>query len=155
VEPVRYVRVRHLSWHTDGAISSHPPRWLVLRPVELSEPTSTELLSPCAELRGRLESTVLLAKDHAGRARYLPALMPTKDGYRLRWDPRTCRPRSTEVARDIAAAKPTAVVVWELGSTLVIDNFKLLHRRPGVMAAASRILERTYIWSPQCGITTV
>lgn len=134
-------------WHTDGAISSHPPRWLVLRPVRLSEPTATELLSPSAELRERLERTVLLAKDHAGRARYLPALISTKDGHRLRWDPRTCRSRSTAVARDVAAALPTSVVTWELGITLVIDNYKLLHRRPAVTAAAQRLLERTYVWS--------
>lgn len=142
-------------WHTDGAISSRPPRWLVLRPVELSEPTTTELLSPCAELLERLGRNVLLAKDHAGRARYLPALMLTKDGHRLRWDPRTCRPRSIAVAQDIAAAMPTSVVNWELGVTLLIDNHKLLHRRPAVNAAAERVLERTYVWSPECGITTV
>lgn len=135
-------------WHTDGAISSLPPRWIVLRPVELSEPTTTELLSPCAELRERLERTVLLAKDRAGRARYLPALMLTKDDRRLRWDPRTCRPRSPRVAREIAAAMPTSVITWELGVTLVIDNYKLMHRRPAVTAAAERVLERTYVWSP-------
>jgi alpha-ketoglutarate-dependent taurine dioxygenase len=135
-------------WHTDGAISSFPPRWLVLRPVELSEPTTTELLSPCAELRERLERTVLLAKDRAGRARYLPALTLTKDGYRLRWDVRTCRPRSPAVAREVAAATPTSVITWELDVTLLVDNYKLLHRRPAVTAAAERVLERTYVWSP-------
>jgi hypothetical protein len=142
-------------WHTDGAISSHPPRWLVLKAVELSEPTVTELLSPCTKLRERLAQTVLLARDHAGRARYLPALMLTKDGYRIRWDPRTCRPRSTIVAEDMVAAVPTSIITWELGATLVIDNYKLMHRRPAVNANAARLLERTYVWSPQCGITTV
>jgi alpha-ketoglutarate-dependent taurine dioxygenase len=135
-------------WHTDGAVSSSPPRWIVLRPVRLSEPTVTELLSLSAELCERLERTVLLAKDRAGRARYLPALTLTKDGYRLRWDPRTCQSRSTAVARDIAAAMPTSVVSWKPDVTLVIDNYKLLHRRPAVSAAAQRVLERTYVWSP-------
>jgi len=135
-------------WHTDGAISSRPPRWLVLRPLRLSEPTATELLSPSIDLRHRLGRTVLLAKDRAGRARYLPALMATKAGYRLRWDPRTCRSRSTAVAQDVALAMPSSIVIWELGITLVIDNYKLLHRRPAVSAASQRVLERTYVWSP-------
>jgi hypothetical protein len=134
-------------WHTDGAISSCPPRWLVLRPVRLSEPTATELMSPSNDLRERLGRTVLLAKDRVGRARYLPALVLTKDGYRLRWDPRTCRSRSTAVTQDVAQAMPTSVVVWELGITLVIDNYRLLHRRPAVSGVSQRVLERTYIWS--------
>jgi alpha-ketoglutarate-dependent taurine dioxygenase len=140
-------------WHTDGAISSEPPRWLVLRPIDLSEPTTTELLSPCPELRERLQRTVLLAKDHVGRARYLPALMLTKDGHRIRWDPRTCRPRSTLTAQDIAAAIPDFIVKWELGDTLLIDNYKLMHRRPAVNATVTRTLERTYVWGERCGIT--
>jgi hypothetical protein len=134
-------------WHTDGAISSHPPRWLALRPVEFSEPTTTELLEPDAKLRDRLKGTVLVARDHAGQARYLPALMPIKDGYRLRWDPRTCHSRSSEVARDIACAGPTAVFAWKPNVTLVIDNYKVLHRRPAVAVDAYRVLERTYVWS--------
>lgn len=135
-------------WHTDGAISSHPPRRLVLRPVKLPEPTATELLSPSVDLRERLGRSVLLAKDHVGRARYLPAVMLTEDGYRLRWDPRTCRARSAVLARDVAEAMPTSIVAWELGTTLVIDNYKLLHRRPSVSLSAERVLERTYVWSP-------
>lgn len=134
-------------WHTDGAISSYPPHWLVLRPVSLSEATATELLNPSADLRDRLGRTVLLAKDCAGRARYLPALISTEAGYRIRWDPRTCRSRSMAVAKDIAEAMPTLVVTWEMGVTLVIDNYKLLHRRPAVSAATQRILERIYVWN--------
>ena len=134
-------------WHTDGAISSDPPRWLVLRMRSMSEITSTELLEPGTQLRSRLARNVLLAKDHVGRARYLPALMATENGYRLRWDPRTCRSRSLIIERDVAAAMPTAVIAWELGITLVIDNYRLLHRRPTVAEAAFRVLERTYVWS--------
>src|SRR5215813_853252 len=121
-------------WHTDGAISSHPPHWLVLRPVRLSEPTFTELLDPGDELRQRLARTILLARDHVGRARYLPALVPMKDGYRIRWDSRTCQSRSRAVAQEVAMAAPTATIWWRLDLTLVIDNYRLLHRRPAVSA---------------------
>lgn len=134
-------------WHTDGAISSHPPRWLVLRPMEVSEATATELLRPTLALRERLRRTVLIARDHANRTRYLPALMPTNDGHRLRWDPRTCKPLSTSAAIDLDGATPSVVIRWELGRTLVIDNHRVLHRRPAVAAAARRVLERTYVWS--------
>jgi Taurine catabolism dioxygenase TauD, TfdA family len=134
-------------WHTDGAISSDPPRWLMLRPLELSVPTATELLDPSSTLCSRLERTVLLAKDHVGRARYLPALVPTHDFHRLRWDPRTCRSDSPGLVSDIEGTPPTAMIRWQLGMTLVVDNFRLLHRRPAVDAATRRVLERTYVRS--------
>jgi hypothetical protein len=134
-------------WHTDGAISSDPPHWLMLRPLELSAATTTELLDPGPTLCRRLERTVLLAKDHAGRARYLPALVPTHDFHRIRWDPRACRPDSPGLVSDLEDTAPTVIVSWQLGMTLVLDNFRLLHRRPAVNAVTSRVLERTYVRS--------
>ena len=134
-------------WHTDGAISSDPPRWLMFRPLELSAPTETELLDPSPTLCSRFERTVLLAKDHAGRARYLPALMPIHDFHRLRWDPRTCRSDSPGLVSDLETTAPTVIIGWQLGMTLVVDNFRLLHRRPAVDAATRRVLERTYVRS--------
>jgi hypothetical protein len=138
-------------WHTDGAISSNPPRWLVLRPVELSEPTSTELLDPAPAMLHRLARTVLIARDHAGRARYLPARVPTQHGYRLRWDPRACPPRISSIADEVDAMPPTRTVEWRHGRVLVIDNHRLLHRRPAVAPGATRVLQRTYIWAAHPG----
>lgn len=134
-------------WHTDGAISSAPPRWIALRPLELSARTGTELLEPGPAFLSHLQSTVLLARDRVGRARYLPAVVKTTEGHRLRWDPRTCTPQPAAIAAELAAADATATVEWHPDRVLVFDNHRLLHRRPAVPASSIRVLERTYIWS--------
>jgi len=80
-------------WHTDGAVSLNPPRWILLRAVEMSAPSSTELHQPSSTAVARLKRTVLRVQDRRGSVRYLPALTSDAQGYeRLRWDPRTCRP---------------------------------------------------------------
>jgi hypothetical protein len=53
-------------WHTDGAIVTKAPRWLLLRAVRVSHPTCTELLDPRPELWAMLRRTVLRATDRAG-----------------------------------------------------------------------------------------
>ena len=134
-------------WHTDGAISSDPPRWLLLRAVELSDPTRTELLIPPADLLGGLHRTTLRAVDQFGRARYLPAVVPLSDGnFRLRWDPRTCTPRTGLAIEDVEGSAPTVHIEWFAERLLVIDNYKVLHRRPAIHRQTNRLLERTYVW---------
>jgi hypothetical protein len=135
-------------WHTDAAISVKPPRWLVLTARELSEPTSTEVLRPPKDLLSALQRTVLRCTDSKGRTRYLPAVVPDAARQnRLRWDPRTCSPRSGVSVDDVEASEPTARVAWQEGRVLVIDNAVVLHRRPAVSAKARRSIERIYVWS--------
>lgn len=136
-------------WHTDGAISSSPPRWIMLRPLVFSSRTSTWLLDPDDELLSRLRRAVLRAQDHAGRARYLPGFiaLPPPLRHRIRWDPRTCTPTTPGLGVYIEAQPPSAVVEWHLGQTLVFDNLRMLHRRPDVETVSQRELERNYIWS--------
>jgi hypothetical protein len=51
--------------------------------------------------------------------------------------------------------------VGHLASAWVIDNHRLMHRRPGVAADSARVLERTYVLSldvcqwPGCGNLTI
>jgi alpha-ketoglutarate-dependent taurine dioxygenase len=45
----------------------------------------------------------------------------------------------------IANAVPDEVVEWTEGLVLILDNHRILHRRPEV-TMHGRILERTYIW---------
>lgn len=135
-------------WHTDGAISSRPPRWLLLRALELSDSTSTELLQPGVELFAALRRTVLRACDRVNRVRYLPAVATLPDrSYRLRWDPRTCVPRTGLTVDQIERQVASARIEWRQGGLLVIDNSRVLHRRPAVERRVKRILERTYVWS--------
>ncbi|MEU7802441.1 hypothetical protein AB0B10_24580 [Micromonospora arborensis] len=158
LEPKGFDEARHWSlsgvyglgafpWHTDGAISSSPPRWLLLKAVELSYPTCTELLVPDAGLVASLYGTILRARDKSGRVKYLPAIMPDQGGgSRLRWDPRTCTPQTGLTIEEVEKKSPSACVEWVVGRLLVIDNFKLLHRRPAVQGQGRRMLERTYVW---------
>lgn len=134
-------------WHTDGAISTRAPEIIGLRAIRLSEPTSTELLDLSTDLIEALERTVLRVKSRTGRIRYLPAVVPTKDGQKkVRWDPRTCEPITGVAVEEIDQLPSTVRIDWEEGRFLLINNKRLLHRRPAVDRGSARVLERTYFW---------
>ncbi|WP_440065595.1 hypothetical protein [Streptosporangium sp. OZ121] len=132
-------------WHTDGAISSRPPRWIVLRALSIPQSTYTELLDPDPPLLTGLRRTVLRAVDRTGRARHLPAAVSEEGRWRVRWDPRTCDPRIGLSLDEVEAQDATTIIEWREGRIVVLDNARLLHRRPTV--PAGRVLERTYVWS--------
>lgn len=135
-------------WHTDGAISNHPPRWIVLRAVRLSTSTSTWLLDPDPALLSLLRSTVLRAEDRVGHVRYVPAFVPiNSQSHRIRWDPRTCIPRKASTLDNVESIAPSVDIQWQqLDQVLIFDNFRMLHRRPAVASDAVRVLERRYVW---------
>ena len=54
--------------------------------------------------------------------------------------------RTPSVDDAVSAARPTAAIGWGVGTCVVIDNYRLLHRRPAVAEGAVRVLERTYAW---------
>lgn len=135
-------------WHTDGAIARNPPRWVFLRSANDSL-TDTELLDVLLHdrLASALCATTLRVMDPAGRQRLLRAGLRREGSVRYRWDPRSCEPLK-RVGREsvpplIAAAGPDHRVRWRAGRTLVVDNWRMLHRRPAVVDA-SRRLERLY-----------
>ena len=116
----------------------------MLRPLNLNAPTSTEVLDLPTALRRRLRRVTLLVKRSTGRRSYFPALMKTPDGYeRVRWDPRADVRGDESIASEINSLAPTAVIEWAPGRTVVIDNYRMLHRRPPV--SAGRRLLRSYI----------
>ena len=133
-------------WHTDGAVSTDPPRWIVMYAKRISGHTYTELLDPLPSLQLKLRRTVLRVIDNRGRARHLPASLPTKDGLRLRWDPRICTPLTGASLEEVEGHEPSVKVSWVKGRVLILDNFRLLHRRPGMSGVTERVLERTYVW---------
>ncbi|MBO2461467.1 TauD/TfdA family dioxygenase [Actinomadura violacea] len=141
-------------WHTDGAVSARPPRWLVLRAVQINDAPPTELLDPAPALLAELRRTVLKVTDRRGRVRYLPAANHEPepesgrgDGrWRLRWDPRTCVPRAGVTIDEVSARAPTGTVQWHEGRIAIVDNHRLMHRRPPVPRESERVLERTYFW---------
>lgn len=136
--------LRAFPWHTDGALARFPPKFLTLRPTQLGPPTVTELLDLPAEMRRRLRRVTLLVQRSTGKRSYFPVLMRTSTGHeRLRWDSRAQVRGDESVAASIGSLTPSAAIKWEMGRVAVIDNYRLLHRRPAV--TVGRRLLRTYI----------
>lgn len=132
-------------WHTDGAVSLDPPRWVVLTAIAVREDTRTEVLRPGPALMKKLRSATLRVRDRRGAVRYLPAAVREAHGHRLRWDPRVALPTRSGLLADVENAAATAHISWTLGRSAIIDNHRILHRRPQVTAGIERTLTRYYI----------
>lgn len=140
-------------WHSDGAVSPVPPRWLILECLTLSMPSSTELLAPADHVVRRMRRCAMRVRTRGGRLRYLPAAIPTSEGgVRLRWDPRVCEANDNALADLVEAQSPTAICDWKVGRTLIVDNWRLLHRRPAVVPAGRRRLQQSYIGASNVGL---
>lgn len=136
----------YFPWHTDGAVAVLPPRWMLLE-CELVEGSSrTELLDPSAELVRRLRKCAMRVRNRTGRVRYVAPVSPTADGkHRLRWDPRVCEINDAALRVLIEDEPPTGICEWVEGRVLLVDNWRLLHRRPAVDPSAQRRLIRSYV----------
>jgi alpha-ketoglutarate-dependent taurine dioxygenase len=47
---------------------------------------------------------------------------------------------------DMARQVATSDVTWRPGRTVIVDNSRLLHRRPAVDETTTRLLRRVHIW---------
>lgn len=132
-------------WHTDGAIASEPPRWIVLECERLGSATYTELLAPAPDLIKLMRRSVATVTTRSGYRKALPVAVPLPGGrVRLRWDPRVCMTSDGKLAQSISGQPPSTVCEWDPGRVLIFDNWRLLHRRPAV-TDPDRVLIRTYI----------
>lgn len=135
-------------WHTDGAAVRNPPRYVLLHAV-VSSSTPTELIHVDRHggLLEVLRGTTLRATDQRDCVRYLRAAMTQGSTARYRWDPRTCTP--TRAREAVLAAvdqfAPDTNVQWTDGKMVVIDNWRVFHRRPAVSDHRTRQLDRLYI----------
>ena len=133
-------------WHTDGAIALAPPQWMVLRCIEASHPTSTQICLPGPDLRRSLRSLTLLIRQESGRKAYLPAIVNLGQGeWRLRWDPRSVIVGPDDARSAVERAQPTDEVAWRPGRIVILDNHRVMHRRPPVSSVAGRALVRTFL----------
>ena len=131
-------------WHTDGAISTSPPRWMVLQ-SDSQTSVGTELLDPDPVLLAKFRKATLRAADARGRVRYLPALVPsTKNAHRIRWDPRTCPATNPALNAEVTSLPASRIVDWRKNTVALVDNHRILHRRPAVQEE-HRELKRFYI----------
>ncbi|MDP9821052.1 TauD/TfdA family dioxygenase [Nocardioides massiliensis] len=132
-------------WHTDGAVATTPPRWMVLECERLERASHTELLDLPAELLDRLRRLPMRVRDRNGRVRFLSAYRVVNGVRCLRWDPRVCVVKDTELSHLIGQQPPTVLCEWAAGRVVIVDNWRLLHRRPAVDPGAARTLLRTYV----------
>lgn len=131
-------------WHTDGAIAAAPPRWIGMYSFAPSQ-VFTEILEPDSALLARLRKATLRVTDASGQTVMRLACMMTADGLRrLRWDPRACPSGDGDLDAFVEAQQPTGRVEWAGDTWVVLDNFRLLHRRPSAYSDSSRQLRRYY-----------
>jgi alpha-ketoglutarate-dependent taurine dioxygenase len=133
-------------WHTDGAISPSPPRWVLLSCITNRSKAATELYMPTTDQIIAMASLLLRSRNSFGQVRYLPAVSNQNGKALLRWDPRACPPTNTDSTAMFDDVSPTLSVDWDERMTLIFDNQKYLHRRTKVLDGNDRLLEREYIF---------
>lgn len=131
-------------WHTDGAVAADPPRWLGMY-SSASSAVATEILDPSPDLLDTLSRTTVRATDASGQTVMRVAMMNVSENLtRVRWDPRACPSGDPELDALVEAEVATGHATWAGDTWVVIDNFRLLHRRPSAFSDPSRELHRYY-----------
>jgi L-asparagine oxygenase len=133
-------------WHTDGAVSDNPPRWLILSCLVNRSSANTQLYLPKSDELEILNGTVLRSQNSLRQIRYLPAISDRNGVTLLRWDPRACPPGDTSSSDLFRNVPPDVSVTWREGASLIVDNFRLLHRRTSIMGGRDRLIKRGYVY---------
>lgn len=140
-------------FHTDAAHWAVPPRYVILHALA-SSTTGTDVIdleqTSLKSLRRRMARSAWYVRG--GRDAFWASGADLRDGAMLfRFDPMCMQPinpaaRSLLVAIGAAPIEKHAdTVQWcDLG-TLVLDNWRVIHRRRRVNDASMRILARTYV----------
>ena len=136
-------------WHMDLAHRVDPARYLVMGMHECS---------PFAANTEILDASLLLSDQHVEAAfsepflvrtgaRSFYATMASRNQPFVRFDP-GCMQGATDRAKDLmqnilARELPASYIFkWEAGSVLIIDNWKMLHRRADASSSTKRELYR-------------
>lgn len=137
-------------WHTDLAHRLCPARFVLLACVhpgravvatELSDTTAS--LEPCLAEAGKSEPFLVRGGRHA----FYATVMDQRSG-RVRYDPACMSPTSSagsRLAKAIESQQMTAAVEWKQGHILILDNWRMLHRRQDASEATGRVLARVYV----------
>ena len=153
--------VGRFPFHTDLAHWPEPPRYLLLRCVKGYEEVPTLLADGQNLLRdvtpdilGR--AIVRPRRRVVGHSRLLRLFQPKADGGTLlRWDEVFLKPASpvgelacATMKACLEGAAVTSVAMTQAGDVVVIDNWRMLHSRPGIPPGREdRHLERVYLRS--------
>jgi hypothetical protein len=133
-------------WHTDGAVSPTPPRWVILSCIINKSKAKTELYLPSNTELESMASLLLRSENSLGQIRYLPAVYKDERVSLMRWDARACPPTSLKFVNMFADVSPYVSINWEENKTLIFDNHRFLHRRTKVVGGNYRLLQREYIY---------
>lgn len=139
-------------WHMDMAHRMEPARFLVMGMYECpTETAPTELLDATAlvpkALTQEAQCEPFLVRTGA---RSFYATILTKDQPFVRFDPGCMQgstPRASALMQQLLAhaSAPTHVHQWSAGSVLVINNWKMLHRRADATNSTNRTLYRVSV----------
>lgn len=136
-------------WHTDAAHRPIPARYLVLACVDSGKPSvTTELcewssLLPAAWIEAARTEPFLVRN---GRHSFYATILSQKDSC-YRFDPGCMLPttkQGRELGQIITLGQATKIerINWVLGLIVVIDNWRMLHRRQAAHGAEGRVLLR-------------
>lgn len=142
--------------HTDGAYIPQCPRWLILRAVAVSSDASSTELWPVVPSEFSSADREVLGRPlwsvHGRRPFLSPIFDRRPNGDALvRFDSCCMGPRTRGAARvqaamlEVITQRPPHRVNWELGRTILIDNWRVLHARPDCSLATTRVLERVLV----------
>lgn len=145
-------------FHTDLAHWPHPPRYLALRCVVGFEDVSTLLLDgdtvvACTGRHLLLNSLVQPRRPLHGKIPLYRLLRPFDERDLIRWDEIFIRPAnegSSAVAKKfklaIGGEPPIQIALANLGDTLIIDNWRMLHSRTAIRSEhCMRKIDRAYL----------
>lgn len=147
-------------FHTDLAHWAIPPRYLMLRCIVGSNAVTTSLFDGNLLLDAMgstlLRRTLVQPRRPLRYGKQLLRLLEYLDGNDskfLRWDSIFLRPATAEsektfslVVEYIGSNNAEDMVLLSLGDTLIIDNWRMMHRRSAVpLTASNRNIERVYL----------
>ncbi len=145
-------------FHTDMAHWRNPPRFLVLRCVKGFEQVPTLLIDGWEIVKSVGQGTLLRAlvqprRPFAGELPLMRLYQRTYFFSVVRWDREYIRPASRggqegfdKFTTALNGSKVISIALADKGSTLVIDNWRMLHGRAAVpVECQGRVLERAYL----------
>jgi L-asparagine oxygenase len=146
--------------HTDLAHWAVPPRYLILRCIRGASEVATSVFDGNVMIDDigptSLRRTLVQPRRPLRNGKQLLRLLDYLEGYDtgvLRWDSIFLHPATDEsekthslVATYIKSVAAREVVLLNLGDTLIIDNWRMIHRRsPVPTSAAGRHIDRVYV----------
>lgn len=146
--------------HTDLAHWAVPPRYLALRCIRGASKVGTSVFDGNLMIedigKARLRRALVQPRRPLSNGKQLLRLLDYLEGASdgvLRWDSIFLRPATSDsekvhslVATYIKSVVANDVVLLTRGDTLIVDNWRMLHRRSPVPAgAADRHIDRVYL----------